>query len=458
MESSKVIFFNSNSQLQQAMKSRRPSLKLDRRQFLRGTGVAMALPMLNAMVPALANKAMAGPGPQSESQPKRMLAICNNLGILPDQFFPSEAGNTYSLSPYLVELAKHRNDFTVLSGVSHPGVDGSHSSDVSFLTAAAHPGGGGFRNTISLDQVIARQIGQQTRFPSLTLGVNAKAGRRSLSWTDSGVLIPCEDKASEVYKRLFLQGSPAEIERQLRRLQLGESIMDTVADQSKTLHRRLGSSDRERMDQYLTAVRDVEKRMTKARYWEKLPKPTTSTPMPSDPRDKADYMEKTRLMYQMAKLAFESDSTRSITLLLDSNNSPTINVNNATITDGYHNLSHHGKNEKKLTQLHAIDRAHMKLLGQLFDDLKNAPEGSSNLFDNTAIIYGSNFGDANKHTTNNMPILVAGGRLQHGQHLAFDRDQNYPLPNLFVSVLQSMGLEIDQFATSTGTMRGLELS
>ena len=167
-------------------------------------------------------------------------------------------------------------------------------------------------------------------------------------------------------------------------------------------------------------------------------------------------MEKTRLMYQMARLAFETDSTRSITLLLDSTNSPTIKVDGAKITDGYHNLSHHGKNEKKLTQLDAIDRSHMRLLGELFTDLKASQEGPSTLFENTAIIYGSNFGDANKHTTDNMPILVAGGRLQHGQHLAFDRDNNYPLPNLYVSLLQSMGLERDRFATSTGSMRGLE--
>ena len=428
------------------------SLPIHRRQFLRGTGVALALPLLESMMPFRSQAKEKTPG----KHPKRMLAVCNNLGVLPDRFFPESAGKDYTPSPYLEELAQHRNDFTVLSGVSHPGVDGSHSSDVSFLTAAPHPGGGGFRNTISLDQIIARDLGHLTRFPSLTLGVNAKQGRRSLSWTESGILIPCQDKASEVYKKLFLQGTPDEIEQQVRRLQLGESIMDTVADQSKTLNSRLGKNDQERLDQYLTAVRDVEKRLVKAQYWERLPKPETTTAIPNDPREKSDYMEKTRLMYQMARLAFETDSTRSITLLLDSTNSPTIKVDGAKITDGYHNLSHHGKNEKKLTQLDAIDRSHMRLLGELFTDLKASQEGPSTLFENTAIIYGSNFGDANKHTTDNMPILVAGGRLQHGQHLAFDRNNNYPLPNLFVSLLQSMGLERDRFATSTGSMRGLE--
>ena len=163
-------------------------------------------------------------------------------------------------------------------------------------------------------------------------------------------------------------------------------------------------------------------------------------------------------MYDMARLAFESDSTRSIALLLDSNNSPTIDVSEIQISDGYHHLSHHGKEEKKLAQLEAIDRHHMNLIGQMISAFKESKEEDANLLDNSLILYGSNLGDANKHTTSNMPMLVAGGRLKHGQHLAFDRDQNYPLPNLFVSMLQSMGLETDEFATSTGTLKGLDLA
>lgn len=384
-----------------------------------------------------------------------MLAICNNLGLLPDKFFPSTAGYDYELSPYLQPLAEFRDDFTVLSGVSHPGVDGSHSSDVSFLTAAAHPGSGGFRNTLSLDQLIATKVGHLTRFPSLTLGVNAKAGRRSLSWTAGGVLIPCQDSASAVYRQLFLQGSQDEVEAQIRKLQLGQSIMDTLGQQARSLEQRLGASDRDRMDQFSTAVRDVERRMVELQQWQRTPKPKAASEMPIDPADPSDYMDKTRLMYQMACLAFETDSTRSISLLLDSNNSPTISVEGAEITDGYHNLSHHGLSEEKLTQLEAIDMAHMKLLAELLRDLRRVPEASGNLSDNTQVLYGSNFGDANKHTTDNMPILLAGGGFRHGQHLAFDRKNNYPLPNLYVSMLQQLGIEADSFASATGTMRGL---
>jgi hypothetical protein len=430
------------------------SSPLSRRRFLRGSGVALTLPFLNAMEPVFSSKAHANSGKQSR---KRMLGICNNLGLLPGRFFPEDPGKNYKLSPYLNELKEHRNELTVLSGVSHPGVDGSHSSDVSFLTAAPHPASGGFRNSISLDQYIAGKIGHHTRFPSLTLGVNAKEGRRSLSWTDAGVLIPCENKATEVYKQLFLQGSKKEIDQQVRKLQLGQSIMDTVAEDSKSLARRLDASDRGRLDQYLTAVREVEQRMLKSSDWVNRPKPEAPIPMPEEPSAKSRYMEKTRLMYKMATLAFQTDSTRSISLLLDSNNSPTIQVDGATISDGYHNLSHHGKSESKLQQLDAIDRAHMKLLNDMLSDLKEIQDHDGTLLDQTLVLFGSNFGDANKHTTDNMPVLVAGGNLQHGQHLAYDRERNYPLPNLFVTMLQSMGIETDQFASSTGTLSGLDI-
>lgn len=425
---------------------------IHRRRVLRSAGVALALPFLEAM--ALTGRRSTAADPQGV--PKRMIGICNNLGLLPDRFFPNEMGMGYELSPYLSELSDCRDDFTVISGVSHPGVDGSHSSDVSFLTAAPHPGSGGFRNTISLDQFVAMQLGNQTRFASLTLGVNAKEGRRSLSWTEGGVLIPCEDSASAVYGKLFLQGSETEVERQVNKLKLGQSIMDSLGEQARALNRRLGASDRARMEQYSTAVRDVERRMLDAQEWERKPKPITEAEMPADPAERSDYMAKTALMYRMARLALETDSTRAITLLLDSNNSPTIKVDGADISDGYHNLSHHGQNEKKLEQLEAIDRTHMRLLAGLLRDLQSVDDQGKSLLDQTMVLYGSNFGDANKHTTDNMPILLAGGGFRHGQHLAFDRANNYPLPNLFVSMLQQMGLEVDTFASSTGTMRGLE--
>jgi BMFP domain-containing protein YqiC len=429
---------------------------VSRRRFLRGAGVAMSLPFLDSMLPAFAR---AGTTSAGKAKPRRMLAVCNNLGLLPDQFFPKQTGRGYTLSPYLETLREHRDDFSVFSGVWHPDVDGGHPADICFLTAAPHPGSGGFRNTISLDQYVAERIGHETRFPSLTLGVNVQQGVRSLSWTGSGVLIPCEEKAADVFRRLFVQGSPAEVEAQLRRLAQGRSILDAVGGQARDLQRSVGSRDRDRLDQYFTSVRELEQRLQAAREWETRPKPRVTAPVPLDPASPKAYMEKVKLMYDMAKLAFETDSSRSISLLLDSVNSPTLDLDHdVKITDGYHNLSHHGRSEAKISQLKAIDQWHMRLLANLFNDLKSVREDGETLFDRTMVLYGSNLGNANTHVTTNLPTLLAGGGFRHGQHIAFDPVHNYPLPNLFVSMLQRMGIEADRFATSTGTMRGLELA
>src|ERR1051325_6486746 len=280
---------------------------LSRRKFLRGAGILLSLPWLDAMAPAFGGVAKrriaadATPG----GKPRRMIGICNNLGLLPEQFFPKESGRDYTLSPYLEGLKEFRNDFTVFSGVSHPDVDGGHPADNCFLTAAPHPGSAGFRNTISLDQYIGERIGHLTRFPSLTLGVNVQQGLRSLSWTGSGVLIPCEEKAADVFARMFLQGTKAEVDEQVRRLELGQSILDSVADQAKDLERKVGARDRTRLDQYFTSVRDLETRMAMSKEWENKPKPHVNASVPLDPASPKAYMEKVELMYTMARLASE---------------------------------------------------------------------------------------------------------------------------------------------------------
>jgi hypothetical protein len=425
---------------------------LSRRTFLKGTGVALALPLLDAMASPFARAAAA----PAASRPRRFFAINQNLGVLPDLFFPADGGRNYTPSPYLQLLQEHRNDFTVMSGVSHPGVDGSHTSDICFLTAAPHPGSSSFRNTISLDQFIAERIGIQTRYPSLTLAVNTRI--RSLSYGGTGVAVPPEDRAAEVFKQLFLQGTPEQIEAQVRQLDTGRSILDAVADHANELKRKGSTRDRERLDQYFSSVRDLENRLTASRGWEQKPKPVVKEPAPVDPTDRALYMEKVEIMYNLARLSFETDSTRAITLMLDSVDTPAPTLAGATITDGYHNLSHHGRSEDKRRQLKALDEAHMKLLAKLFTSLKAVREGDETLLDRTMVYFGSNLGDANKHVTTNVPVIFAGGGFKHGHHLAFDREKNYPLANLFVSVLQRMEIPADKFATSTGTVRGLEMS
>ena len=431
--------------------TRRP---ISRRHFLQGAGIALGLPFLDSMLPGIARAATSSAPLAPTAKPRRMLGICNNLGLLPDLFFPTGAGRDYQSSPYLNLLKAHRSDFSVFSGVSHPNVDGGHPADICFLTAAPHPGSSSFRNTISLDQYIAERVGILTRFPSLTLGVNTRT--RSLSWTGTGVAIPPEDKAAEVFKQLFVQGTPEQVEAQIRQLDTGRSILDTIGGQARDLQRGASARDRDRLDQYFTSVRDLESRLQASRGWERKPKPSVTAAVPVDPASPAAYMEKVKVMYDLARLAFETDSTRSITLMLDSVATPVLEIPDTRITDGYHNLSHHGKSEDKRSQLKTIDELHMKLLADLISDLKAVREGEDSLLDRTMVLYGSNFGDANQHVCTNMPTILAGGGFRHGQHLAFDTSRNYPLPNLFVSMLQRMGIEEGSFASSTGTMRGLE--
>jgi len=429
---------------------------ISRRRFLQGTGILLSLPFLESMLPAFARAAESSSPLAPNAKPRRMFGICNNLGLLGDQFFPTGTGRDYIASPYLSLLAEHRNDFTVFSGVSHPNVDGGHPSDIAFLTAAPHPASSSFRNTISLDQHVAERIGIMTRFPSLTLAVNTST--RSLSWTGAGVAIPPEEKAADVFKQLFLQGTPAEIEAQIRELDTGRSILDAVADQAKALQRDVGARDRDRLEQYFTSVRDLEHRLQTSKGWERKPKPVVTVPPPVDPTSNAQYMAKVKVMYDLVRLAFETDSTRSITLMLNSVGTPVPEIAGERLTDDYHNLSHHGKAQDKLTQLQVLDAWHMKLLAGLMHDLKGVREGDDTLLDRTMVLYGSNFGDANAHSTTNLPTIFAGGGFHHGQHLAFNRERNYPLPNLFVSMLQRLGLEEGSFASSTGRMDGLEMT
>lgn len=425
------------------------SSSMGRRTFLRGLGVHLSLPLLNCMSPVFARSAAAPP-------PRRMLLISNNLGVLPKPFFPSGAGRDYGLSPYLEELKAFRDDFTVISGLSHPGVVGGHSTENCFLTAARGPTSSGFRQTISLDQFAAERLGQQTRFPTLNLGVNIVKANRSLSWTRDGVLLPAEDSALALFQKMFVQGSPAEVQQRLQQLKQRGSILDAVLADTQQFSRKLGNDDRARLDQYFTSVRELEERLHVAGEWEQRPKPQVATLPPEDVRDNAKFLHKFRLMLSMAELAFATDSTRIVNLMVDAFATPVFELGNQSrSTDGYHNLSHHGQAEEKVKQLELVDRQQMSMLRDLFQHLSDARDGESRLLDHTMVLYGSNMGDANTHDNSNLPILLAGGGFNHGQHLAFKRDDNAPLSNLFVTMLQRMGVEADAFGSSTGTLTGL---
>lgn len=410
----------------------------------------MALPSFECMSPVFGQAATATP-------PRRMLLISNNLGVLPKPFFPTQTGRNYELSPYLTELAEFRNDFTVFSGLSHPDVEGGHSTENCFLTGARSPTRSGFRNTISLDQFAAEKLGQLTRFPTLNLGVNIDKANRSLSWTRDGVLLPAEDSASTLFSKMFVQGNKAAVARKLHRLNERGSILDTLLDDTRQFSRRLGSNDRSRLNQYVTSVREVEQRIQTAREWEHRPKTATTESMPDDITDKQLFFKKFELMLSIARLAFESDSTRIVTLMVDAFATPSFKLHDdQNTTDGYHNLSHHGQAEGKVKQLQDADRQQMSLLRSLLQELSEQKEDGDRLLDRTMVLFGSNMGNSNTHDNTNLPVILAGGDFKHGQHLAFNRENNKPLSNLYVNMLQRLGVDTDEFATSTGTVSGLE--
>jgi len=416
---------------------------LDRRTFLRASGVALGLPMLEAMRPALAATGNA------EDAPRRIVAVNTNLGILSDHFYPETAGRDYQLTPYLKTLSDYRDQLTVISGCSHPEVTGGHSAEVSYLTAAPHPGTASFRNSISLDQFAAEHIGQQTRVSTLPLVV-AKQGNQSLSFTSSGVMLPAENSPAAVFRSLFVAGDPQQIERQIQQLRVGRSILDTVADRAASLQKRVGHADRRRLEQYFDSVREVERRLLIAEQWEKRPKPKVDRPPPTD----GQYLlEKLSAMYDLIRLALETDSTRLITLLIRLDG---FSAHIPGVSTESHNLSHHVGRKDKLAQLRNLELAEFRQLAKLMQGLSESSEQGESLLDRTMLLYGSNLGNGNNHDTKNMPMLLAGGGFRHGQHLAFDRKNNYPLPNLFVSMLQRLGIETDRFASSSGTITGLE--
>jgi hypothetical protein len=429
------------------------SSHLPRRTFLRGAGVTLALPLLECMTPSFLRAAPAS------QPPRRMLIIANNLGVLPKYFFPQTPGRDYELSPYLSILAEERSEFTVFSGLSHPGVTGGHSTDNCFLTAARGAFKSGFRNSISLDQFAAEKLGQVTRFPTLNLGVNIDKGNRSLSWTRDGVLLPAEDSAPKLYERMFVQGDQESVARQLHKLESRGSILDTLLDETRRFSGKLAGEDKARLDQYVTSVREVEERLQTARAWETRPKPPAPQPAPTDIQDRKLFFEKFDLMLATAQLALESDSTRVVTLMADAFFTPVLKLNGQdNSTESYHGLSHHGQTEVKVKQLQEIDCQQMTLLKRLLHSLAGKKENGERLLDRTMVLYGSNMGDANIHDNTNLPILLAGGGFRHGQHVVFRRDNNLPLCNLFVTMLQRMGIESDSFASSTGTVTGLELA
>jgi Protein of unknown function (DUF1552) len=388
----------------------------------------------------------------ADTQPRRrMICVCTPLGLHPPFFFPEKEGKDYELTPYLEVLKDFRSDFTVVSGLSHAGMSPgfAHQASASFLTGAQGAGRPGFQNAISVDQFAAEHIGGRTRFPSLALSGEG-AG---LSWTRTGALVPASASPSKVFPKLFLDGRPDEVRDRVNSLADGRSILDDVRDQAKTLRSNLGTDDRDRLDEYITSVRDLEKRLARDEAWCKTPKPKVNVEPPKDIPNAADLLGRTQLLFDLTHLAFQTDSTRLVTIMLGgSTNVPPI----SGVTLGHHDLSHHGKDPGKLAQLKVVEMETIKIVRDLLAKLKQTKEEGSNLLDRTTVFLGSNLGDGSSHSVKNLPVLLAGGGFRHGQHLRFDPQNPPPLCNLYVSMLQRLGIEADKFGSGTGTLTGLE--
>jgi len=419
---------------------------MERRRFIKGIGTSLALPFLDAMVPAFARTDCTPP-------PQRFVAICASLGFHAPFLFPEKPGRDYELTPYLKLIKDHREDFTLFSGLSHPSQQGNngHASEMTWLTAAQRPGLAGFKNTISLDQLIAKKIGLQTRLPYLAL----TSGSATMSWSSNGVPIPAERSPAKLFKTLFIDGTEKEIEQELQDLKKGRSILDTLLQPANKLKHELGHSDQEKLEEYLTSVRDLESRLQQSEGWVTKPKPKTTANLPKDIEDKNDTIGKQTLMYDMVALAIQSDSSRTFTFQLAALGSAPSNL--PGVKSDWHGLSHHGKDDGKINELKIVEEAEFKAFNRFLTKLKSIKEQDRNLLDHTSIVFGSNLGNASSHSWRNLPIIVAGGGFNHGAYVTHDPGNNTPLSNLYVTLAQRMGLEVDKFGSSTKPhIRGLE--
>ena len=294
-----------------------------------------------------------------------------------------------------------------------------------------------------------RQLSRRTLLRAAGAGI----GLPLLDAMLPGVGIQPETSPKRLYRSLFVAGTPEEKAATLRRIEAGGSVLDLVLDKASRLERSVAPEDRSRLDQYFSSVRELEHRLARSIDWENRPKPVVAYAEPDDIADATRVIEKSKLMYDLVRLALETDSTRVITLTLSTFSVvPHVpGVKNET-----HGLTHHGNEPEKIAELKKIEEAQMRAFGEFLASLRDAKEHGRPLLDHTQILYGSCLGSANSHSNQNLPLLLAGGGYRHPGHLAFDEKRNEPLANLFVTMLQRLGVETDAFSSSTGTLRGLD--
>ena len=410
-----------------------------RRHFLKAGAVSLALPALNAMLPrSLRAEARA-------SSPRRMLLIGRNLGLHAPFFFPETAGLEYESTRYLRHLDEHRGRFTTFSGVSHINYNNHHSEAGLFTgvhwdrikePAKEH------HNGISLDQYAAERIKADTRYRNLVIG---QPVQWNFSWNEKGVPVPTERSASKVFKQLFINGSADEIAAETHRLKTGRSILDQVSQEAKTFGKRLGAGDRERLDLMFSSIRETEQNLLRSEAWVNRPKPSVPYSTPKADPNNEELIARETLWFDITRLAFQTDSTRVILLTMGDAGRPKLEGLNL----GHHDASHHGKDETKIEQLAMIEETEMKQLSRFFTTMRETQEAGGSLFDHTAILNVSNLGNASAHTCENLPIILAGGGFNHQGHVLKDRKDNMPLSNIYLRMLQQLGIETNSFGSST---------
>ncbi len=417
----------------------------ERRQFLKGAGYALALPLL----PSLRG---AAPPPRlaSESKAKRLVCVGTQLGFYKPEFF-AESGTPRLMQP--LEDAGLAGAFTTISGLDHKGPTGNgHQLVYTLYTGQVLPG-------ISLDQYAAPVLGRDTRYESMQLCCGQAQQKASLAFTQSGVPLPVTLRPSVLYARIFGAG-PLALKRQSYLIESGRSLLDELTADAALVGRRASPEDRRRLDEYLTSVRTVEGKLQRRRDWldRPYPEPPEGFELPVEENTDGSFLlDNEDLMWDLMALAIKNDSTRVISMTIPITDRAMV-VDGKFMSEGYHRLSHHGSKEEKIAGLLTIEERHMQGAARFLRSLKDAPDiDGRSLLDSTVTLIGSAMGDAAAHRRTNFPLLVAGGGLKHKRHLACGTDivSNTMACDLYVTVLQRLGLEVEQFGTSQSDLNGI---
>lgn len=409
----------------------------NRRQVLKAAGISLAIPTLECF---------AAPEDSTASKAKRIVCVGTFLGFHQPAFFPKDAGRDYELSTLLQPLAEHRSDFTVFSGLDHRAPNG-HGAWNNFLC-------GQTPNSYSLDQMVADKLGQSSRYPSIQL--SAGKASRTMSHTKQGVALPMIQRPSVLYHKLF--ASAKDRARSEYLLRSGQSALDAVHEDAKRLQSSVSSADKAKLSEYFDSLREVERRMTRqmTTVGHDVPETTYRLP-PYDPVAPTLQLEAETLMYDLMALALETDSTRVMSLFIGGLGQ-VFTINGETLQAGYHALSHHGNDPDAIADLIKVETEHMRCFDRFLDLLKSKTDATGEpLLDSTIVLLGTGMGDASRHANSNLPTLVAGGGFHHGQHIAVDRksDDAPLLGDLYITLLQQLGVETDQFSNASGNLNHL---